>query len=136
MRRFQVLAMYSVVVMSTLGLSIGIVFLIRPDTTTASATTTRSEMAIESARESQVEIENFEFKPKELMITVGTKVTWVNKDDVPHTATSTNSPVVFDSKVLDTDQRYSFTFSSPGTYKYYCKAHPHMIGTVIVKEHG
>jgi plastocyanin len=128
--------MYVLVVMMTLGLSIGIVFLIRPDTTTASATRTHSEMATEPAQGSQVEIEDFAFKPKELTITVGTKVTWVNKDDVPHTATSTNRPVVFDSKVLDTDQSYSFIFSSPGTYKYYCKAHPHMIGTVIVKEQG
>jgi plastocyanin len=128
--------MYVLVVMMTLGLTLGIVFLIRPDTTTASATTTRSEMATEPAQESRVEIEDFAFKPKELTITIGTKVTWVNKDDVPHTATSTDRPVVFDSKVLDTDQSYSFTFSSPGTYKYYCKAHPHMIGTVIVKEHG
>jgi plastocyanin len=83
--------------------------------------------------ESQVEIDNFTFKPKELRVSVGAKVTWVNKDDVPHTATSTEDPSIFDSKTLDTDAKYSFTFSKPGTYKYFCKVHPHMTGVVIVK---
>jgi plastocyanin len=56
----------------------------------------------------------------------------VNHDDVPHTATTAGEAPLFDSKALDTDDKYSFKFTKPGTYKYYCKIHPHMTGTVIV----
>ncbi len=86
-----------------------------------------------SAKGSVVEIDNFVFKPKELTVAVGDRVTWVNKDDVPHTATSSNDSPVFDSKALDTDDTFSFIFTKPGTYKYFCKVHPHMTGVVIVK---
>jgi plastocyanin len=80
-----------------------------------------------------VKIDNFAFKPKELEIAVGTTVTWQNADDVPHTATSKDDPQTFDSGALDTDDRFSFTFSKPGKYPYYCKVHPHMTGVVTVK---
>ena len=80
-----------------------------------------------------VKIENFTFEPKKLEIAVGTTVTWQNADDVPHTATSKDDPQVFDSGPLDTDEKFSFTFSKPGKYAYYCKVHPHMTGVVIVK---
>jgi plastocyanin len=60
-------------------------------------------------------------------------VTWVNHDDVPHTATATGDSPAFDSGALDTDEKFSFTFKAPGTYPYACKVHPHMTGTVIVK---
>jgi plastocyanin len=101
-------------------------------TSSASAATTTAPATV-PATESLVEIDNFVFKPKELTVAVGAKVTWVNKDDVPHTATSSDDPRVFDSKTLDTDDKYSFTFTKPGTYKYFCKVHPHMTGVVIVK---
>ncbi len=80
-----------------------------------------------------VSIDNFNFKPKELTISAGTTVTWVNKDDVPHTATAKGESPAFDSKALDTDDKYSFTFKNAGTFEYYCKVHPHMTGTIIVK---
>ena len=80
-----------------------------------------------------VKIENFAFLPKELNIAAGTTVTWQNADDVPHTATSKDDPQVFDSGPLDTDDKFSFTFSKPGKYAYYCKVHPHMTGVVVVK---
>ena len=80
-----------------------------------------------------VQIDNFNFQPKELTIAVGTSVTWVNRDDVPHTATSKGATPLFDSKALDTDDSYSFKFISPGVYQYYCKVHPHMTGTITVK---
>jgi plastocyanin len=80
-----------------------------------------------------VKIENFAFIPKELDIAAGTTVTWQNADDVPHTATSKDDPQVFDSGPLDTDDKFSFTFSKPGKYAYYCKVHPHMTGVVVVK---
>lgn len=80
-----------------------------------------------------VAINDFAFAPRDLSVAVGTIVTWVNHDDVPHTATSSDGPASFDSRALDTDERFSFTFTTPGTYQYYCKAHPHMRGTVVVK---
>jgi plastocyanin len=80
-----------------------------------------------------VRIENFSFLPRELEIAVGTTVTWQNADDVPHTATSKDDPQVFDSGPLDTDDKFSFTFTKPGKFAYYCKVHPHMTGVVIVK---
>ena len=80
-----------------------------------------------------MKIDNFAFMPKELDIAVGTTVTWQNADDVPHTATSKDDPQVFDSGALDTDDKFSFTFSKPGKYAYYCKVHPHMTGVVTVK---
>jgi plastocyanin len=80
-----------------------------------------------------VKIDNFTYRPKELEISVGTTVTWQNADDVPHTATSKDDPQVFDSGPLDTDDKFSFTFTRRGKYTYYCKVHPHMTGVVIVK---
>jgi plastocyanin len=80
-----------------------------------------------------VKIENFTFEPRELQIAVGTTVTWQNADDVPHTATSKDDPQTFDSGALDTDDKFSFTFSKPGKYAYYCKVHPHMQGVITVK---
>jgi plastocyanin len=80
-----------------------------------------------------VEIDNFNFKPRELTINAGSTVTWINHDDVPHTATGKGKSPVFDSKMLDTDEQFSFTFKNPGAYTYYCKVHPHMSATIVVK---
>jgi plastocyanin len=80
-----------------------------------------------------VAIDNFNFTPKEVTVTTGTSVTWVNHDDVPHTATAKGDSPLFDSKALDTDDKFSFTFTTPGVYHYYCKVHPHMTGTITVK---
>jgi plastocyanin len=80
-----------------------------------------------------VKIDNFAYQPGDLVVAVGTIVTWQNMDDVPHTATSKDDPQVFDSGPLDTDDKFSFTFKKPGKYAYYCKVHPHMTGTVTVK---
>ena len=79
----------------------------------------------------EVRIDNFTFTPGTITISPGTSVTWTNHDDVPHTATSTAK--VFKSQTLDTDEKYTFTFTKPGTYPYYCAVHPHMTGQVIVK---
>jgi plastocyanin len=80
-----------------------------------------------------VSIDNFKFTPTELTVPVGTTVKWTNRDDVPHTVTSKDDPSAFDSKALDTDQSFSFTFAKPGTYSYHCKIHTHMTATIIVK---
>ena len=87
----------------------------------------------EAAATAQVAIDNFAFSPQEITVAPGTRVTWVNHDDVPHTATSSVKPRVFDSKTLDTDATFSFVFKAPGTYEYFCAVHPHMTGKVIVK---
>ena len=81
----------------------------------------------------QVTIDNFTFQPAQLTVPVGTEVTWVNRDDVPHTATSTAKPRLFGSAALDTDDKFSFVFTAPGTYDYFCAVHPHMTGRIIVK---
>jgi len=83
--------------------------------------------------EQGVAILDFKFEPETLTVSPGTKVTWVNKDDEPHTATSSVKPKRFDSGVLDTAQAYSFTFVEPGSYPYFCKLHPHMTGVIVVK---
>ena len=78
-----------------------------------------------------ITIDNFTFTPKELTVAVGTTVKWVNHDDIPHTVVE--KKVSFRSKALDTDDSYSFTFTSAGTFDYFCGLHPHMVGQVIVK---
>jgi plastocyanin len=85
------------------------------------------------AAEQQIVIDNFCFQPAEVTVAAGTKVTWLNRDDVPHTATSTARPKAFDSGTLDTDQKFSRVFAEPGTYEYFCAVHPKMTGRVIVK---
>jgi plastocyanin len=83
--------------------------------------------------ERQIKIDNFTFDPPTLTIAVGTKVTWVNRDDVPHTATSTAKPRSFNSGTLDTDQQFSHVFTKPGSYEYFCAVHPKMTGRIVVK---
>jgi amicyanin len=78
-----------------------------------------------------VKIGNFTFGPKELKVKSGTTVTWTNEDDIPHTVTS--STMAFKSKALDSDDKFSFTFTTPGTYQYFCSLHPHMTGTIVVE---
>lgn len=79
----------------------------------------------------EVTIDNFNFTPPALTVSAGTTVTWVNKDDVPHTVTSDDK--LFGSRALDTDDKFSFTFQTPGIYPYYCSVHPKMTGKVVVK---
>jgi plastocyanin len=81
----------------------------------------------------EVKIDNFSFGPAALTVPVGTTVTWTNRDDIPHTVVSTDDPKVFKSKVLDTDEKFSFTFSKAGTYPYFCSIHPKMTGKVVVQ---
>ena len=78
-----------------------------------------------------VKIDNFSFGPADITITAGTTVTWTNNDDVPHVVASEDK--VFKSKALDTDDRFSFTFTKPGTYNYYCAIHPKMTAKIVVQ---
>ena len=82
------------------------------------------------AEDATVMIGNFTFGPQELKVKAGTTVTWTNDDDIPHTVVSPNN---FRSKALDSEDKFSFTFTTPGTYKYFCSLHPHMTGTIVVE---
>jgi plastocyanin len=82
------------------------------------------------AEQTTVTIDNFTFAPAELTVKVGTTVTWKNHDDIPHTIVSAGK---FRSKALDTDDSYSFTFTTAGAYTYFCSLHPHMTGTIKVE---
>jgi len=84
-----------------------------------------------SAANVAVKIDNFVFGPQTLTVPVGTTVTWTNSDDIPHTSVSTEG--VFKSKVLDTDEKFSYTFTKAGTYPYFCTIHPKMTGKVVVQ---
>jgi plastocyanin len=85
----------------------------------------------QKAEAAEVKIDNFSFGPAALTVPVGTTVTWTNRDDIPHTVVSTDG--VFKSKVLDTDEKFSFTFSKAGTYPYFCSIHPKMTAKVIAQ---
>lgn len=78
-----------------------------------------------------VKIDNFTFTPAALVVKPGTTVTWVNGDDIPHTVRAKDG--AFKSKVLDSNDRFTFTFAKAGEYTYFCSLHPHMTGKVIVR---
>jgi len=84
-----------------------------------------------SAATAEVKIDNFSFGPQTVTVPVGATVTWTNRDDIPHTVVSTDG--VFKSKVRDTDEKFSYTFTKAGTYPYYCTIHPKMTGQVVVQ---
>ena len=83
------------------------------------------------ATDAEVDIDQFTFLPQRITVKAGTTVTWINEDDVPHTIVSSSK--VFKSKALDTADKFSFTFTTPGTYDYFCSLHPHMTGAVVVE---
>lgn len=91
--------------------------------TRASSTDTQQAPAL-------VQVDNFTFGPDTLTVPADSTVTWLNKDDVPHVIASNDG--IFRSKALDTDDKYSYTFTKPGTYEYFCSIHPKMVGKIIV----
>ena len=82
------------------------------------------------AADAQVKIANFTFDPPTLTVKAGTTVTWVNADDIPHVVLEKNGK--FRSPALDTDDKFSQTFSTAGTVEYFCAIHPHMTGKIVV----
>ncbi|HEY3918482.1 MAG TPA: cupredoxin family copper-binding protein [Stellaceae bacterium] len=80
-----------------------------------------------------ITVDNFAFAPAAMTVRAGTTVTWTNRDDELHTVVSADDPKLFKSGPLDTGDSFSVTFAKPGTYKYYCSIHPHMVGTVVVR---
>jgi amicyanin len=87
--------------------------------------------AVAAEEANVVTIDNFSFTAPELTVAVGTTVKWINHDDIPHNVVASNK--AFRSKPLDTDDAYSFTFASAGSYDYFCGLHPKMQGKIIVK---
>jgi len=79
----------------------------------------------------EVKIDNFTFTPETITISAGTQVTWTNRDDIPHNVVSEDKSIK--SKALDTDEKFSFIFTKPGTYSYFCSIHPKMKGKVVVQ---
>lgn len=82
------------------------------------------------AEEVEVKIENFTFNPGALTVKAGTKVSWENYDDIPHSIVASRAGV--HSRALDTDETFDFTFATPGTFDYICGLHPQMKGTITV----
>ena len=112
-----------ILVWMALGIAAAGVLVSGPRSVAAGAQT-QSSMA-------EVKIDNFSFGPATLTVAAGTTVTWSNRDDIPHTVVSDDK--AFKSKVLDTDEKFSFTFTKPGTYGYFCSIHPKMTGKVVVQ---
>ena len=98
--------------------------------TIASAIAATMPAAPARAEDVAVKISNFTFNPPQVTVKAGTTVTWTNEDDIPHTIVS---PPGIRSKPLDSEDKFSFTFTTPGTYKYFCSLHPHMTGTIVVE---
>jgi plastocyanin len=87
-------------------------------------------VAFAESGDAAVNIKDFTFGPNSVTVKAGTVITWTNQDDIPHTVVSTTQK--FRSSALDTDGKFTFTFSTPGTYNYFCSLHPQMTGTVVV----
>ena len=92
-----------------------------------------SGMAQQAAAPNQIVIDNFAFAPAALTVSAGTPVTWINRDEEPHTVMGTDPQAAFKSPALDTNDKFTFAFAKPGTYKYFCTIHSHMVGTIVVK---
>ena len=86
---------------------------------------------IAAASDTGIMIENFRFSPAPLTVAVGSTVTWLNRDDIPHSIVVPTLGVR--SHPLDTDQSFAFRFDKPGTYDYICGLHPFMHGMVVVQ---
>lgn len=78
-----------------------------------------------------VVVDNFSFGPAHATVAAGTKVTWTNRDDIPHNVVSVDQK--FRSPVLDTDDKFSHRFDTAGSYKYYCSIHPRMVGEIVLR---
>ena len=83
------------------------------------------------AADPEIKISNFTFDPPVLTVKAGTTVTWVNSDDIPHLVAEKDGK--FRSSALDTDEKFSQTFKTPGTVEYFCVIHPHMTGKIVVE---
>ena len=86
----------------------------------------------DSTKQNRIEIKNFAFNPKTITVKSGEKITWINRDEEPHTVVSVEKRFK-KSTALDTNQEFTITAGAPGTYSYFCSVHPKMTGTIVVK---
>ena len=87
--------------------------------------------AVEDKPTTAVKIDNFVFSPNPVTVPVGSTIRWTNQDDIPHNVVSDDKS--FKSKALDTDETFTYTFTKPGTYTYFCSIHPKMTGKIVVQ---
>ena len=87
----------------------------------------------DSTKQNRIEIKDFAFNPQTITVKSGDKVTWINRDEEPHTVVSVGKKFQ-KSSGLDTDQEFSIIAGAPGTYEYFCLVHPKMTGTIVVKK--
>jgi plastocyanin len=85
------------------------------------------------AKDNRIEIKDFAFNPQTITVKSGEKITWINRDEEPHTIVSVEKQFK-KSSALDTDQEFTITAGAPGTYTYYCSVHPKMTGTIVVEK--
>ena len=83
------------------------------------------------ASQNKIEIKDFAFNPQTITVKSGEKITWINRDEEPHTVVSVQKQFK-KSTALDTDQQFTITAGAPGTYTYFCSVHPKMTGTIVV----
>ncbi len=86
-----------------------------------------------AANKNTIEIKDFNFSPKTITVKSGEKITWINRDEEPHTVVSVEKQFK-KSSALDTDQEFTITAGAPGTYTYFCSVHPKMTGTIVVEK--
>jgi plastocyanin len=80
-----------------------------------------------------VTIKLFQYQPGRMQVKAGTMVTWVNQDEIFHTVTAEKKHGGFDALLENKGKSFSFIFSQPGTYAYYCERHEHMRGEIEVR---
>jgi plastocyanin len=102
--------------------------------TTALVTIAPRAPSADAANPAAIQIDNFHYSPPMLLVPPGTTVTWTNDDDSPHSVREKDGK--FKSAALDTDDKFSQTFTTPGEYEYFCSIHPYMTGKIVVKPTG
>lgn len=95
--------------------------------------TGETNMASVDAKQIRIEIKDFAFNPQKITVKSGEKITWINRDEEPHTVVSVGKKFQ-KSSALDTDQQFSITAGAPGTYEYFCSVHPKMTGAIVVEK--
>jgi len=87
----------------------------------------------DAAKKNQIVIKDFHFTPQTLTVKSGEKITWINRDEEPHTVVSVEKQFK-KSAPLDTDEEFTIAAGAPGTYTYFCSVHPKMTGTIVVEQ--
>lgn len=85
-----------------------------------------------AAATQHVMMERYAYSPATLTVRAGDQVTWTNHDQAAHDVVTTSGPASLRSPLLQTNQSWTFTFTVPGTYAYYCSVHPDMRAQVVV----